>query len=261
MKIISFNLDGISRACEKGFFEWLKRQDADVICLQNIQENDAELTDQRIFPSDYLHYFFSAQPGQPGGVAIYSRTPPRAIMSGLNFPEANTFGAYIQADFDQLSIASIWVPECHQSTELKAAKYNFLDAYFLQLEKIQRKRREFILCGSWEIALDHHDVANIDNKHTLPGYLPEERNWMEDVQRQLGLVDAYRVVDRSNEQYTYWHNDEAFEQNIGWRFDYPLITPSLKSRVLNAGIYRGQHFSNHAPVITYYDWELPNEHF
>ncbi|UYM18256.1 exodeoxyribonuclease III [Endozoicomonas euniceicola] len=256
MRVISFNCEGINNAREKGLFDWLNEQDADVICLQDIREDDYTMEQDRFQLDGYFCYAYGGyQRPDRGGVAIYTRQAPKAIISGLGFPEADETGRYLQADFDKISIASLYVPEGHDD-ESQNFKYRFLDNYSHHLNKQRRKRREFIMAGTWNIAHRKIDVANWREQEEVSGFQPAERGWMEGLLGDMGFHDAYREMDRESGKYSYWEDDSLRSDNMGIRLDYQIITAGMRSRVLNGGIYKNQTFSKHGPVIIDYDWEL-----
>ncbi len=258
MRIISFNCEGIKNAAERGFFSWARDQDADVICLQDIRARENDLIDAPFQPDGYFSYVFEDYDrlaGQ-GGVALYTRTPPKALISGLSLPGADIHGLYLQADFDKISIGTLLVPEAGDDADVLNWKYKFMNDYLQYLGKQRRKRRDFITCGSWQVAHKKVDVANWRDYQELPGFQPGERAWMNDIIQGLEYVDTYREVDREGGNYTFWPTKFDRDNNLGLRFDYQLATPSMKHRVLHSGIFASGQFSRHAPVITDYDWEL-----
>lgn len=256
MRVINFNCEGINNAREKGLFDWLIEQDADVICLQDIREDEYAMQEDKYLLDGYFCYAFEGYNRKDkGGVAIYTRQAPKAIISGLGYPEADETGRYLQADFDKISIASIYVPENHDEAS-QNFKYRFLDGYSHTLNKQRRKRREFIMSGTWNIAHRKIDVANWRDDETRPGFQPAERNWMEGLLGDMGYHDAYREVDREPGKFTWWPDALLRHDNLGMRLDYQIITAGLCHQVLNGGIYKAQSFSSHAPVIIDYDWEL-----
>ncbi|MGY0219546.1 exodeoxyribonuclease III [Endozoicomonadaceae bacterium StTr2] len=254
MRVINFNAEGIRTAVEAGLFRWLEEQDADVICLQDTRETE-DVMEQHFQLDGYFGYFFSGYERESvGGTALYTRHAPKAIIPGLGFPACDETGRYLQADFDKISIASLFVPG-HEDNGLEN-KLRFLEGYSLHLQKQCRKRREFIMTGTWNIAHMKMDVANWREQQEEPGFTPMERAWMDGLFNNMGFTDAYREVDREGGNYSLWTDEAAREQNDGRRVDYQVVTPGMCHRVLNAGMYTGQRFSRHAPVIVDYDWEL-----
>ena len=259
MRIISFNCEGITSAAEQGFFSWAEAQDADVICLQDIRASESQLIDAPFNPEGYFSYFFDgyeSDQSSQSGVALYTRVPPKAIITGLGIPEVDAAGLYIQADFDKISIGSLMVPEANDSTDSFGHKLRFMNEYLQYLNKQRRKRREFITCGSWNVAHKKVDLASWRDFQDSPGFLPAERAWMDEIINGLEYVDTYREVDREGGKFTFWPGEKDREINLGWRYDYQIATPSMRHRVLNSGIYTHEIFSRHAPVIVDYEWEL-----
>ena len=159
MRVINFNCEGIKSAREKGLFDWLVEQDADIICLQDTREDEQVIEDQYALDGYFVYAFSGYNRPERGGVAIYTRHAPKAIISGLGFPESDETGRYLQADFDKISIVSLFVPEGADDDGLNF-KYRFLDGYSHHLSKQRRKRREFIMSGTWNIAHRKIDVHN-----------------------------------------------------------------------------------------------------
>lgn len=256
MRIVSLNANGIRAAARKGFFDWLAGQDADVVCIQETKAQEHQLTDGIFRPDSYHCHYLDAQRKGYSGVAIYSRHRPDRVIRGLGFPEFDAEGRYIEARFGALSVASIYLPSGSSSEERQAAKFRFMDAFLPWLKRARRRRRDYVLCGDWNIAHKKIDLKNWRANQKNSGFLPEERAWMDRLLGPLGWVDAFRVVKPSAEEYTWWSNrGRAWEKNVGWRIDYQLITPGLAPRVRDADIYREERFSDHAPLTIDYDLE------
>lgn len=255
MKIISVNVNGIRAAAKKGFFEWLAKEKADVICLQEIKAQDHQLTDDTFCPKDYHCYYFPAQRPGYSGVGIYSKTEPDKVIKGLGkgWEDMDAEGRYIQADIGNLSVASIYLPSGSSSEERQSIKFDFMKRFTDTLKAMRRKRREFVLCGDWNIVHKEIDIKNWKSNQKNSGCLPEERAWLDQVFGPIGFVDAFRVVNQQADQYTWWSNrGQAYAKNVGWRIDYQVITPALKDKVQSASIYKAERFSDHAPLILNY---------
>ena len=252
MRVISFNCDGISQAHKNGALEWLFSQEADVICLQNIQEDEASFEDKYSIKG-YHCYSYSAQETQMiAGVAIYIKEQPKAVIKSLGFSSFCTEGRFIQTDFQNTSIINLFIPSLILGYD-RDYKYNFLNSLSSQLSKIKRKRRQFIICGSWGIP--HKRIDATPEAIKALAIHDTEQNWIDSMFR-LGFFDSYRTVDPNSCNYTWWQNDECRKNNIGARIDYQVVTDELNRSVLNAGIYSSKNFSTHAPVIVDYDLEL-----
>jgi len=257
LRIITANLNGIRSAASKGFFTWLAQQNADIICLQETRAQLAHLPDEIFRPQGYHCYFHDAEKKGYSGVGIYSKRKPDKITTGLGWPIADREGRYIQADFDNLSVASLYMPSGTSGEERQAHKYEFMALYMELLKKIRQSSNEFIICGDWNIAHKNIDLKNWRSNQKNSGFLPEERAWLDVLFDQTGFVDAFRVVNQQPDQYTWWSNRaNAWNNNVGWRIDYQIITPGLKDKVRSAQIYRTEKFSDHAPLTMEYDVNL-----
>ena len=254
MKVITLNANGIRAAQRKGFFVWLKKQQADVICVQETRAQVQQLEDDILNPDGYLGFFNDARKKGYSGVAIYSRRQPDRIEDRLGWARADDEGRFLQVDFGKLSIVSIYLPSGSSSEERQAIKYDFMDRFMPVLVQMRKKRRNYIICGDWNIAHREIDLKNWRGNQKNSGFLPEERAWMDEVFGTVGLVDAFRVVNQQPEQYTWWSNrGQAWARNVGWRIDYQVITPGLRDKVKAAHIYKDERFSDHAPLTIDYD--------
>lgn len=256
MKVITANVNGIRAAQKKGFFEWLQKQKADVVCIQEIKAQVHQLDDEIFYPKNYHSYYFEAEKKGYSGVAIYCREKPDNVIIGLGdgWEDMDAEGRYIQADFGPLSVASIYLPSGSSSDERQQVKFSFMDRFTETLKSMKRKRREYILCGDWNIVHKEIDIKNWKSNQKNSGCLPEERAWLDQVFGPMGFVDAFREVNQQADQYTWWSNrGQAWAKNVGWRIDYQIITPKLKDSVKSVSIYKEQRFSDHAPLTINYD--------
>lgn len=254
MRIISFSADGIKNAAEKGFYDWLKEQEADFVCVQDLQCSEYDLQDNIFFPEEYNAYFFDDADGKANGVAIYCRQLPKAIMTGLGFADFDMEGRYIQADYENLSVACLLAPQAAQgNAEQQGRKNEFFELLGGHLQKVRNKRREFIICGNWGIAHTAGDVQDTERNSTSSGFLAEERQWM-NVLLESGYVDAFREINSDQDEFSWW--PDGGRDSNGWRSDFHIISQGLKYSVDYGAIYKRKEFSTHAPVIMDYDIEL-----
>lgn len=259
MRVITMNLNGIRSAAKKGFFGWLTKQNADVVCFQETRAQHHQLVDDPIyFPPEYHTYFFDAEKKGYSGVALYTRVKPDHVRKGaLGWHEADTEGRYLQADYGALSIVSIYLPSGTSGDARQAIKYAFMKKYRKHLDKQKKDGRYYILCGDFNIAHKPIDLKNWKANQKTSGFLPDERAWLDELFGPAGFVDAFRVINQEPEQYTWWsqRSRSAREKNIGWRIDYQIVTPNLKPYIQAASIYKDEMFSDHAPVIIDYSLE------
>lgn len=256
MKVISLNANGIRAAARKGFFDWLEGQQADVVCIQETKAQEHQLVDDVFRPAGFHSFYFDAEKKGYSGVAIYSKQNPDRVIRGLGFEEFDREGRYIEARFGKLSVASLYLPSGSSGEVRQEAKFRFLDSYMPELKKMRRRRREYILCGDWNIAHKNIDLKNWRANRKNSGFLPEERAWLDELFGPVRYVDAFRQVNKEEDQYTWWSNrGRAWDKNVGWRLDYQIVTPGLGDKALGAAIYKDQRFSDHAPLIMDYDLE------
>lgn len=253
MKIITFNANGIRSAQRKGFYQWMHRQGADIVCVQETRSQAHQLDEEVQSPPGYFACFNDAEKKGYSGVALYARKRPDRIVDKLGWEHADTEGRYLQADFGKLSVVSVYLPSGSSGAERQAIKFDFMDRFMPVLERMRRQKRHYILCGDWNIAHKEIDLKNWRGNRKNSGFLPEERAWLDDLFNRVGMVDAFRAVNQEADQYTWWSNrGQARAKNVGWRIDYQIISPALRDKVTGAGIYKEQWFSDHAPLIMEY---------
>lgn len=256
MRVISLNLNGIRSAASKGVYSWLAAQDADLVCLQELKAQAADLSPEMRHPPGLKGYFHFAEKKGYSGVGIYTKKPPRQIVEGLGIADIDSEGRYIEAVFEEFSIVSLYLPSGSSGEERQAAKFAFMHRFLPRLEALAAGGREFILCGDWNIAHKEIDLKNWKGNLKHSGFLPEERAWMSDLFERVGLVDVYRRLypEHEGEAYTWWSNrGQAWAKNVGWRIDYQIATPGIAARARAASVYKNERFSDHAPLIVDYD--------
>jgi exodeoxyribonuclease-3 len=257
LRVITANVNGIRSAAKKGFFEWMLAQDADVICVQEIKAQEADLQAGLFHPQGYEAYFHCAEKKGYSGVGIYSRQKPVIVTSGLGWPDADQEGRYIELDFGGLCIASLYLPSGTSGEHRQTIKFGFLELYAKHLELLRKQEKDYIICGDWNIAHRQIDLKNWRGNQKNSGFLPEERAWMDKLFGDMGFVDGFRHINQEPDQYTWWSNrGQAWAKNVGWRIDYQVITPGLKNAIKFVSIYKDQRFSDHAPLTIEYDRNL-----
>lgn len=255
--VVSFNANGIRSAQRKGFFEWVSKQDPDVVCIQETKAQVDQLADEVFHPRGYHCVYSDAEKKGYSGTAVYSKVVPKNAIRTLGWDPLDSEGRYVQFDYQGVSIISLYVPSGSSSDDALAKKLRFMEVFYDHLAALRRKRREFIICADWNTCHKQIDLRNWRSNQKNSGFLPEERAWLDRVYEKLGYIDSFRLVDPRPDRYTWWSNrGQAWNNNVGWRLDYQLITPKLSGKVLAAEIYRDEKFSDHAPQLMYYDLEL-----
>jgi exodeoxyribonuclease-3 len=256
MRIITLNVNGVRSAAAKGLFPWLARQRADVICLQEVRALPEQLEGADYALKGYTRLLYPAERPGYAGVALYARREPERVVQGFGVGEFDREGRYLEAHFGPVAVVSLYLPSGSAGPERQASKFRFLDAFVPQLTRLRAdRRRQYVLCGDWNIAHKPIDLRNWKSNQKNSGFLPEERAWMDRLFGELAFVDAFRAVDPRPEQYTWWSNrGQAWARNVGWRIDYQVATPGLAGAAARARIFRERRFSDHAPLIM--DYEL-----
>jgi exodeoxyribonuclease-3 len=254
MRVITVNVCGIRSAAAKGLFRWLRRQQADFICLQETKSQEHQLSGHDIELSGYQRFFCDAQRKGYSGVALYTRHRPDRIVRGFGVAEFDLEGRYLEAQVGDLAVVSLYLPSGSAGVHRQASKFRFLEAFTAHLAQLRRRRRRYILSGDWNIAHRPIDLRNWKANQKNSGFLPEERAWMDQLFGPAGFVDAFREVRPQAEAYTWWSNrGQARANNVGWRIDYQVVSKTLAGKARAATIYKKQRFSDHAPLIMDYD--------
>ncbi|MGA0588524.1 exodeoxyribonuclease III [Dyella sp. KRB-257] len=253
MRIISLNANGIRSAASKGAFDWLCAQRADVVCLQETKAQEDQLTDP-MFRPDGHHCFYRDATRKKGysGVAIYARREPDAVLTELGWDEFDNEGRYIEARFGELSVVSLYFPSGSSGEERQQFKFRAMEWIEPIFDGWLKSDRQYVICGDWNIVRSEKDIRNWKSNQKNSGCLPEERAWLNGL-IERGWVDSYRTLRPGGEDYTWWSNrGRARENDVGWRIDYQIVSPSLRDRLRDCAIYREQRFSDHAPYMVDY---------
>ena len=256
LRVVTANLNGIRSASVKGFLSWLNRQNADVVCVQELKAQIPDLAPEMSKPGIFTGHFHCAEKKGYSGVGIYTRKPADRIIEGMGHAEFDAEGRYLQADFGKLSIISLYLPSGSSSEERQAAKFRFMALFLPHMAELRASGRDVIVCGDWNIAHQAIDLKNWRSNQKNSGFLPEERAWFGSLLDEQGWVDAYRRLhpEATDACYTWWSNrGQAWAKNVGWRLDYQIATPELAARALRAEVYKEERFSDHAPLIVDYD--------
>jgi exodeoxyribonuclease-3 len=257
MRIITLNVNGLRSAAAKGFAAWMRRQKPDVVCLQEIKAQEADLPRSLLAPRGLHAFFHPAEKRGYSGVAIYAAREPDEVTLGLGMRDIDAQGRFLQADFGNLSVVSLYLPSGSSGAQAQARKFSFMKRFLPKLEAMRACGREFVICGDWNICHREIDLKNWRGNRKNSGFLPEERAWLSRVFDEIGWVDVFRRVDARPEQYTWWSNrGQAWAKNVGWRIDYQIATPGIAARARRVEIYKAKRFSDHAPLIIDYAGRL-----
>lgn len=262
LRVITVNLNGIRSAARKGFFDWLPKQKAHIVGVQEIRAQ-ADVVEGVFCRVGKLrgHFHYAERRGY-AGVGLYSKEEPSDIVTGIGVPEFDSEGRWIEKRFDRhgrrLSLISCYFPSGSSGEHRQRSKFRFLDVILPHIARLS-SQREFILMGDVNIAHHEIDLKNWRSNRKNSGFLPEERAWMSRLLMDGTLVDVYRRLHptSTDECYTWWSNrGQAFTKNVGWRLDYQMATRSIANLAVLASIYKVDRFSDHAPLTIDYDLKL-----
>jgi exodeoxyribonuclease-3 len=260
MKIVTANVNGIRAAGRKGFFDWVAKTQAYVVCIQETKAQIDQLADELYHPVGYHCFYHDAQKKGYSGVALYCQHKPDEVVLGMGNEEFDSEGRYIEAKFGNLSVISLYMPSGSSKEERQQLKYRCMDHMMTKLLEMKASGRDYIVCGDWNIAHKNEDIRNWKGNLKNSGFLPEERAWLDELFDEAGFIDAFREIAQEEHKYTWWSNrGQARANNVGWRIDYHILSPSLKGSVQSTDIFREQSFSDHAPLIIDYDYTIPDE--
>lgn len=248
MKILTYNVNGIRSAANKGLFDFLRNESPDIVCLQEIKAEKDQADLAAIEALGYHHYWFSAQKKGYSGVAIFSKIEPKNVVYGCNDPDFDFEGRCIRADFEKFSVLSVYFPSGTTGDIRQDVKYKFLDHFYQHALQLEKELPALIVCGDYNICHKEIDIHNPKGNKDSSGFLPEERAWM-DKWFASGFTDGFRHLNPNPDHYTWWSfRANARANNKGWRIDYISVSDSLASQLRSTTIFAEAKHSDHCPV-------------
>ncbi len=249
MKIITYNVNGIRAALKKGWLEWLKGENPDVICIQEIKANLDQVPEVVLLEElGYEHYWYPAQKKGYSGTAIFTKITPNHIEYGCGHEDYDFEGRVIRADFDKASVMSVYFPSGTTGDVRQEFKYKFLDDFQLYSNDLLKEKPNLVVCGDFNICHRAIDIHNPKSNANSSGFLPAEREWMENFINS-GYTDSFRHLNPEPHHYTWWsYRAGARSRNLGWRIDYNMVSNNLKDSIKSSRIISEAVHSDHCPV-------------
>ena len=259
-RLVTLNLNGIRSAASKGFTDWVEGVGIDCMGVQEIKAQAPDVAGRFDALAGMRGHFHYAQKKGYSGVGLYSRHEPSDVVVGFGDDAFDAEGRWVELRFDRpgrrFSVISCYFPSGSSGDERQQAKFRFLDLMRPLLQRLKAER-EFVLVGDVNIAHKPIDLKNWKGNLKNSGFLPEERAWLDALFGEDGLVDVFRALNAHPDQYTWWSNrGQARAKNVGWRLDYQIATPAIAETARAEQIFLAQRFSDHAPVIVDYDFEV-----
>jgi exodeoxyribonuclease-3 len=248
MKVISYNVNGIRAAIKKGFLDWLKAANPDVICIQETKAQKEQLDLQLFDDSGYpYHYWFSAQKKGYSGVAILSKHEPKKVSYGTGIESMDFEGRNLRLDFDNFSVMSLYLPSGTNDLRLDF-KLNYMAEFQAYVNQLKKEVPNLLICGDYNICHEAIDIHNPKQNKNTSGFLPVERQWIDQFIKS-GFVDTFRHLNKEPHHYSWWsYRANARNNNKGWRIDYCMASEPLTSNIERAFILPEAKHSDHCPI-------------
>ena len=252
MKIISYNVNGIRAALKKDFLGWLQSANPDVICLQEIKAMEEQLDLEVFKEAGYVYnYWYSAEKKGYSGVAILSKIEPNHVEFGTGIESMDFEGRNIRADFDGVSVMSLYLPSGTNSERL-THKFEYMDMFQDYINNLKKEVPNLIICGDYNICHEEIDIHNPKMKG-VSGFLPEEREWLGKF-IDNGFIDSFRYLHPETQTFSWWsYRANSRANNKGWRLDYALVSKPLQEKIKRAVILTEAVHSDHCPILVEID--------
>jgi len=254
MKIISYNVNGIRAAIKKGLYDWIKNENPDVVCIQELKARQEQVDTTELEAMGFKHYWMSAEKPGYSGVAIFSKIEPKHVEYGCGIGKYDSEGRIIRADYPGGSIICTYMPSGTSGDERQAFKMGWLSDFQDYIDDLKKTIPNLVIVGDYNIAHEEIDIHNPKGNKNNSGFLPEERAWVTSFLKS-GFVDSFRKIHKEPDIYSWWtYRFNARKNNKGWRIDYQMVTTPLEEKIIDANVRNEAFHSDHCP--TYLEIEL-----
>ena len=248
VKLLSWNVNGIRAVTKKDeFWDWFESTDADIISFQEVRATEEQIP-EKLIEADYHTCFNQAEKKGYSGVGTFSKTEPVNVTLGLGVEELDHEGRVLKIEYPDFILYNIYFPNSGMNAKRLDFKVDFCNALLKQLIELKNEGKNIVITGDYNIAHHPIDVYNPKNCEGKSGYLPEERAWLDELEK-AGFIDTFRMFDEGENNFTWWsYRTRARERNAGWRLDYFYVNEEIKDKVKSAGILADIYGSDHCPV-------------
>ena len=249
MKIITYNVNGIRAAIQKGLLEWISREAPDVLLLQETKAQPDQLPLFDFEMLGYRNFWHCAKKKGYSGVAVLTRRDPDKVVTGMGIEKYDSEGRFLRADFGDVSVISVYHPSGTSGVDRQAFKMEWLNDFYTFVLKLRKERPNLVISGDYNICHKEIDIHDPRKHLKMSGFLPEERDWMSRF-LETGFLDSFRYFNHEPNQYTWWSFlSNARARNLGWRIDYHMVTTTLEKQMTRAAILKDAYHSDHCPVL------------
>lgn len=248
MKIISWNVAGINACIKKGLIEFIKKEDADIYCFQEVKASQENFPKRLENLEGYNgHHAFADKKGY-SGVSIFTKIKPLKVIKGLGEEEFDKEGRVLTLEFDKFYLINVYFPHSHRELTRLSFKLNF-NKEFLEFCNQLEKDKPLIIASDFNVAHQEIDLKNPKQNKKNAGFTPQEREWF-DIFLKQGFIDTFREFVKDGGNYTWWaYRNKARERNIGWRIDYFIISKKLMGSLIKSEILKDVLGSDHCPIL------------
>ena len=248
MNIISWNVNGLRAVMKKEFIPWIKKENPDVLCIQETKLQEETLDDEARNIEGYYSYFSFAEKKGYSGVATYTKEAAISVSHGIGIEKFDREGRIVITEFKEFTLLNIYFPNGQMSEERLNYKMEFYDAILEYCNNEVKKGKKLLICGDYNTAHTPMDIKNAKANEKTSGFLPMEREWIDKFIGN-GYIDTFRYINPEEIKYSWWsYRFKARERNTGWRIDYHFVSNNLLDKVIGAGILNEVFGSDHCPI-------------
>jgi len=248
LKIVSWNVNGVRAAQKKGFVDFLTASHADIFCIQETKAHREQLDKEVYAPYGYSSWWHSAEKRGYSGTAMWAKRQPDSLEA-LGVDEFDVEGRTQVAIFGNLALLNGYFPNSQPEGVRLDYKLRFNAAMKMRADALVRSGKTVVMAGDFNVSHKPIDLARPKENEKNPGYLPEERAWMDSFLEE-GWIDTFRMFNKNPDNYTWWsYRMNARSRNIGWRLDYFCVNTASSNRVKSSRIMQEILGSDHCPVV------------